>query len=105
VGGLGVRGDDRERDQPLRAMRAIDEPGWDLPGAVPVAQGGTGRAGAGGRPVPGSDPPGTIRGDLPVASSLGKVWQALRDSLEDIRRSATAAGLADPPKQSNDEPA
>ncbi|HLX49068.1 MAG TPA: Clp protease N-terminal domain-containing protein [Streptosporangiaceae bacterium] len=60
-------------------------------------------------------PPITIRGDLPVASSLAKVWQALRDSLEDIRRSATAttktdttktdAGKTDPPGQPQDEPA
>jgi ATP-dependent Clp protease ATP-binding subunit ClpC len=35
--------------------------------------------------------PGTIRGDLPVSASLGRVWQALRDSLEDIRRRAAAA--------------
>jgi ATP-dependent Clp protease ATP-binding subunit ClpA len=54
-------------------------------------------------------PPGTIRGDLPVASSLGKVWQALRDSLEDIRRSAAAtkddAAGTDPPAQPEDDPA
>ncbi len=60
-------------------------------------------------------PPITIRGDLPVASSLAKVWQALRDSLEDIRRSAAAttktdttktdAGKTDPPGQPQDEPA
>jgi ATP-dependent Clp protease ATP-binding subunit ClpC len=49
-------------------------------------------------------PPGTIRGDLPVASSLGKVWQALRDSLEEIRRNA-AATRTDPPESSSDEPA
>jgi ATP-dependent Clp protease ATP-binding subunit ClpA len=36
-------------------------------------------------PSPGSaDSPGTIRGDLPACASLSKVWQALRDSLEDI---------------------
>ena len=33
----------------------------------------------------------TVRGDLPVCASLGNVWQALRDSLEDIRRRATVA--------------
>jgi hypothetical protein len=38
------------------------------------------------------DQPDTIRGDLPVSASLGNVWQALRDSLEDIgQRAATAA--------------
>jgi ATP-dependent Clp protease ATP-binding subunit ClpC len=57
-----------------------------------------------------ADPPGTIRGDLPAASSLGKVWQALRDSLEDIRRSAagaakTDAGEPDPPGPPRAEPA
>jgi len=36
-----------------------------------------------------ADPPGTIRGDLPVGASLSSVWQALWDSLEDIRRRAT----------------
>jgi ATP-dependent Clp protease ATP-binding subunit ClpA len=35
--------------------------------------------------------PGTIRGDLPASASLAAVWQALRVSLEDIRRRATAA--------------
>jgi ATP-dependent Clp protease ATP-binding subunit ClpA len=35
--------------------------------------------------------PGTIRGDQPVSASLGNVWQALHDSLEDIRRRAIAA--------------
>jgi ATP-dependent Clp protease ATP-binding subunit ClpA len=35
--------------------------------------------------------PDTISGDLPVSASLGSVWQALRDSLEDIRRRATLA--------------
>ena len=48
-------------------------------------------------------PPGTIRGDLPIASSLGKVWQALRDSLEDIRRASTAA-TADPAEPPGDKP-
>jgi ATP-dependent Clp protease ATP-binding subunit ClpA len=52
-----------------------------------------------------ADPPGTIRGDLPVASSLGKVWQALRDSLEDIRRNAAAATKTDSPERPGDEPA
>ncbi len=35
-----------------------------------------------------ADPPGTIRGDLPVSASLSTVWQALHDSLRIIRRSA-----------------
>lgn len=37
-----------------------------------------------------SDQPGTIRGDRPDSASLGRVWQSLRDSLEDIRRRASA---------------
>src|SRR5258706_534262 len=36
-----------------------------------------------------ADPPGTIRGDLPTGASLSNVWQALHDSLGDIRRRAT----------------
>lgn len=36
-----------------------------------------------------ADPPGTIRGDLPVSASLSNVWQALRDSLGVIQRRAT----------------
>src|SRR5260221_10067087 len=36
-----------------------------------------------------ADPPGTIRGDLPAGASLSNVWQALHDSLGDIRRRAT----------------
>ena len=36
-----------------------------------------------------ADPPGTIRGDLPVSASLASVWQALHDSLEAIQRHAT----------------
>jgi ATP-dependent Clp protease ATP-binding subunit ClpA len=46
-----------------------------------------------------ADPPGTIRGDLPVSRSLGVVWQSLHDSLEAIQRRATlppeAAGSPD----------
>jgi hypothetical protein len=38
-----------------------------------------------------ADQAGTIRGDLPASASLGAVWQALRASLEDIRRRATVA--------------
>ena len=36
------------------------------------------------------DQPGTIPGDLPASAGLSAVWQALRTSLEDIRRRATA---------------
>jgi ATP-dependent Clp protease ATP-binding subunit ClpA len=36
-----------------------------------------------------ADPPGAIRGDLPVAASLSTVWQALHDSLREIQRRAT----------------
>jgi ATP-dependent Clp protease ATP-binding subunit ClpA len=35
-----------------------------------------------------ADPPGTIRGDLPVSASLSTVWQALEDSLGVIQRRA-----------------
>ena len=38
-----------------------------------------------------AQPPGTIRGDLPVSHSLSPVWQALYDSLETIRRHAASA--------------
>ena len=47
--GLGSGGDQRERHQPLRAVRAVDQPGRDLPGAVPAAQGGAGHPGISGR--------------------------------------------------------
>ncbi len=41
-----------------------------------------------------------IRGDQPEAASLTAVWQALRDSLEDIRRRAgTEASPAEPPAE------
>ena len=39
----------REGYQPLRPVRAVGQPGRDLPGPVPVAQGGAGGAGFGGR--------------------------------------------------------
>jgi ATP-dependent Clp protease ATP-binding subunit ClpA len=39
-----------------------------------------------------ADPPGTIRGDLLAAASFSKVWQALRESLEDIRLAASPPG-------------
>ncbi len=43
-----------------------------------------------------ADPPGTIRGDLAVCSSLSTVWQALEDSLGVIqRRAALPAGSAE----------
>jgi len=38
--------------------------------------------------------PGTIPGDLPAAASLSTVWQALRDSLEEILRVAMASKTA-----------
>ena len=43
-----------------------------------------------------AEQPDTIRGDLPVSASLGAVWQALKDSLEDIDRRAAAPGAAKP---------
>ncbi|HXW45434.1 MAG TPA: Clp protease N-terminal domain-containing protein [Streptosporangiaceae bacterium] len=49
-----------------------------------------------------ADPAGSIRGDLPIASSLSKAWQALHDSLGVIERSATLpaepAGRTDDPE-------
>ena len=42
-----------------------------------------------------ADPPGTIRGDLPVSASLANVWQALHDSLGAIQRRASSP--AEPP--------
>ena len=42
-----------------------------------------------------ANPPGTIRGDLPVSASLANVWQALHDSLGAIQR--RAALPAEPP--------
>jgi ATP-dependent Clp protease ATP-binding subunit ClpA len=52
-----------------------------------------------------ADPPGTIRGDLPTSASLANAWQALRDSLEDIRqRAALPASLPGPVKLEPTEP-
>jgi ATP-dependent Clp protease ATP-binding subunit ClpA len=48
--------------------------------------------------------PGTITGDLPASASLGAVWQALRTSLEDIRRRATAAKGAQTAAVASGEP-
>ena len=45
-------------------------------------------------------PPGTISGNLPASRGLGKVWQALSDALEDIRRRAAAAAEGDEPPES-----
>ncbi|HEY2509092.1 MAG TPA: Clp protease N-terminal domain-containing protein [Streptosporangiaceae bacterium] len=45
--------------------------------------------------------PGVIRGGDQVSASLGAVWRALHDSLEDIHRRVTAAAEAD----ESDEPA
>ena len=47
-------------------------------------------------------PPDTIRGDLPASASLSNVWQALRDSLEDIRRRTTSS--ADSPGPARRKP-
>ena len=44
-----------------------------------------------------ADPPGTIRGDLPDGASLANVWQALRDSLDDIRRRAASSATSPGP--------
>ena len=49
-----------------------------------------------------ADPPGTIRGDLPVSASLSNVWQALEDSLGVIQRRATLP--AESPQASPDKP-
>jgi hypothetical protein len=51
-----------------------------------------------------ASPPGTISGNLPVSSSLSKVWLALSDGLEDIRRRAAAAE-GDEPTESGQQPA
>jgi ATP-dependent Clp protease ATP-binding subunit ClpC len=47
-----------------------------------------------------AEPPGTIRGDLAASASLGAVWQAIHDSLADIRRRAQVA--ATPPGQESE---
>jgi len=49
-----------------------------------------------------ADPPGTIRGDLAVCSSLSTVWQALEDSLGVIQR--RAALPAESAQGGSDEP-
>ena len=36
-----------------------------------------------------ADPPGTVRGDLPISSSMAVIWQSLHDSLEAIRQRVT----------------
>jgi ATP-dependent Clp protease ATP-binding subunit ClpA len=41
-----------------------------------------------------ADPPGTIRGDLPVSASLSTVWQSLHDSLAALRRHAASPPLS-----------
>jgi ATP-dependent Clp protease ATP-binding subunit ClpA len=52
-----------------------------------------------------ADPPGTISGALPGSASLGNVWQALRDSLTDIReRAAEPASTPSPVKPEPAEP-
>jgi ATP-dependent Clp protease ATP-binding subunit ClpA len=45
-----------------------------------------------------ADPPGTIRGDLPVSASLSTVWQALEDSLGVIQRHASLPAESSPPE-------
>jgi len=54
-----------------------------------------------------ADPAGTIRGDLPVAASLSRVWQALHNSLGIIQRSATlpAESASTPEEPPPDTPA
>jgi ATP-dependent Clp protease ATP-binding subunit ClpA len=55
-----------------------------------------------------AEPPGTIHGDLPASVSLGRAWQALHESLEDIKRRAAASSAeppAGPPAQEGDDPA
>jgi hypothetical protein len=59
-----------------------------------------------------ANPPGTIRGDLPVSASLANVWQALHDSLGAIQRRAAlpaeppgSAGNPDKPDQPGTEAA
>jgi ATP-dependent Clp protease ATP-binding subunit ClpA len=52
-----------------------------------------------------ADPPDTILGVLPASASLSNVWQALRDSLEDIhRRAASPADVPGPVKLEPTEP-
>jgi hypothetical protein len=52
-----------------------------------------------------ADPPGTIRGVLPVGVSLSNVWQAMRDSLDDIKRRASSpASTPGPVKLEPTEP-
>ncbi|HEY7323897.1 MAG TPA: Clp protease N-terminal domain-containing protein [Streptosporangiaceae bacterium] len=41
-------------------------------------------------------PEGVIRGDDPLGASLSLIWQAMHDSLEDIRSRAAAADVAPP---------
>ena len=48
-----------------------------------------------------ADPPGTVRGDQPVAASLSTVWQALHDSLGVIQRRATLPAESPPPDEPN----
>jgi len=47
--GLGAVSGQGEGHQPLRPVRVGGQPGRDLPGPVPVAQGGAGDVGIGGR--------------------------------------------------------
>jgi ATP-dependent Clp protease ATP-binding subunit ClpA len=52
-----------------------------------------------------ADPAGVIRGDLPAAESLSKVWQALHDSLGVIKARVTLPADSDPNDPPPDEPA
>jgi ATP-dependent Clp protease ATP-binding subunit ClpA len=51
-----------------------------------------------------AEQPDAIRGDLPVSASLGAVWQALKDSLEDIDRRATPPVAAKSPARRKGKP-
>jgi Clp amino terminal domain, pathogenicity island component len=57
--------------------------------ASPASQAGE-PAAESSEPEPTSANPVVVRGDHPLSGSLGLVWQALRDSLEDIRHRAAA---------------
>ena len=51
-----------------------------------------------------ADPPGTIRGDVPISASLSNVWQALHDSLGVIRARATLPADSPPLPSDPDKP-
>src|SRR5947209_2563572 len=73
--GLGPGRYHCQRHQPVRPVRAVDGPGGNLPGPVPVAQGGPGSGGIGGRllerhPVRALQPGAQLKLDLPAIQSL-----------------------------------